>query len=797
MWTDIRHAIRALAQSRSVLAMSVLCLGLGIGVVTMVFAVVNGVLLRPVPFLDPAGLLQIAEVAPPGGTANAVSLRSFSTWRRQPLPYDLAAVLPTTVTTTRQGDSARLATLAATWNSLSLLGVDPIAGRSFRPGEDQPGAEAVVLIGEGLWRTAFGADAAVIGTRIGVDGRDATVIGVVPVLAHPGLPGAWRTAQIWVPLATIGDASGDRTLTVLARAPRGEDPLQVAAALASRLTAINVADPARRDRTVTIAPLDLSVSPTTRAMLLTSTGASIVVLLIGCVNVANLLLLRSTSRQREMATRLALGASRGRIVRQLIVESALLALASVPPGVFLGWLGRTWLLAGGPEPAGAMLPVDARVVAAATGAALLTSVLFGLAPAVQVRRWSTRGMLGDGGRHATPGRSPHRLRLAFATSEIVLSVVLVASASLLGRSFVQMLDADRDLDLDQIVVVGLGSPEERQESPEETARATGEIHARVGVLPGVRSAALAEFMPLRGAGPRVEARRGEDDPDAPALVARESRVSAGFFEAVGIAFDGGRPFSAAEVRAGEPVVVLNQRLANLLWGGQDAVGRRVRLGGEGAGTPRVHTVVGVSRNISNWDVSGRPLPSAYLPLAAVPTGRRVLVARTSGDPAAVISTVRGVVASFDRRPRGLEPLPLGAVSRDAFFRQQTLATLFGVFGVLSILLTVVGLYGVLSYFVSQRRRELGIRAALGARPRDLAWLVARQMLVVAGSGIAIGTLVAAGATRALQSVLFEVSATDPISFGITAALLAAVCGLAGWPSAHRASAADPAVSLRE
>lgn len=796
MWTDIRHAIRALAQSRTVLALSVLCLGLGIGVVTMVFAVVNGVLLRPVPFQDPAGLLQIAEIARPGGTAEAVALHSFSAWRRQPLAADLAGIRSATVTTTRQDETARLAALAVTWNTLSLLGVDPTAGRSFRAGEDQPGAEAVVLIGEALWRTAFGADAAIIGTRIGVDGRDATVIGVVPMLAHPGLPGAWRNAQIWVPLTTIGDASGDRTLTVLARAPRGEDPSQVAAALASRLTSINAADPVTRDWTVSVAPLDLSVSPTTRAMLLTSTGASIVVLLIGCVNVANLLLLRSTSRQREMATRLALGASRGRIVRQLIVESALLALASVPPGVFLGWLGRTWLLGGSPEPAGAMLPIDARVVAAATGAALLTSVLFGLAPAVQARRVSTRGMLGDGGRQATPGRSTHRLRLAFATSEIVLSVVLVISASLLARSFAQMLDADRDLDLDRIVVVGLGSPEERQESPRETARATVEIAARVDVLPGVASAALAEFMPLRGAGPPVAVRRDEDSPDAPARIARENRVSAGFFEAMGIAFDAGRPFSAGEARTGEPVVVLNQRLANLLWGGQDAVGRRVRLG-EDAGTARLHTVVGVSRNISNWDVSGRPLPTAYLPPTAVPTGRRVLVARTSGDPAAVISTVRGVVASFDLTPRGAEPLPLEAVSRDAFFRQQALATLFGVFGVLSILLTMVGLYGVLSYFVSQRRREMGIRAALGARPRDLTWLVARQMLVVAGCGIAIGTLVAAGATRVLQSVLFEVSATDPISFVTTAALLVAVCGLAGWAPAHRASAADPAISLRE
>ena len=790
MSTDLRHAFRTLARNRSVLALSVLCLGLGIGVVTMVFAVVSGVLLRPVPFRDPARLLEVTMVTGPGDAAAAVSTRDYDAWRREALPAELAAIRPVTVTTTRQAEPRRLPALAVTANTLALLGVDPVAGRSFRDGDDGPSADAVVLIGEALRRAAFGADAAVVGARLDVNGRSATVIGVVPTLAHPGLPAAWRTAQIWIPL---GFGSDDRPLTVLARAPAGVDRSQAAAALAARLTAIAAADPATRDATVRVAPLDLSVSPTTRAMLLTSTGAAIVVLLIGCANVANLLLLQSTSRQREIATRLALGASRGRIVRQLMLESALLALASVPPGLLIGWLGRTWLLGASPEPADAMVPIDLRVVLAATAAALVTSVLCGLAPAVQARRASARGLLADGGRPATAGRSTHRLRFAFATSEIVLSVVLIVSASLLARSFVQMLDVDRDLDLERIVVVGLGAPEERQESPEETGRTTEEIRTRVSALPGIASAALSEFMPLRGAGPRVEVRRDEDAATAPPRIARASRVSAAFFDAMGIVLDAGRPFSAAEAGAGEPVVVVNRRLAGQLWGNGDAVGRRLRL----ADTPTPLLVVGVAQDISNWDVSGRPLPTAYLPLAAIPTGRRVLVAQTHGDADAAIPAVRGIVASFDRTPRAAEPQRLDAVSRDAFFRQRTLATLFGVFGVLSILLTVVGLYGVLACFVSQRRRELGVRAALGARPRDLAWLVGRQMLTVAGVGLGIGLLAAAGATRVLQSVLFEVSATDPVSFNVTAALLVVVCVIAGWIPARRAAGSDPAVSLRD
>jgi predicted permease len=788
MGADLRHAFRTFARSRTVLALSVLCLGLGIGVVTMVFSVVNGVLLRPVPFRDPAGLLEITVASRPGGVPAAVSTRDYDAWRREPLPAELAAIRPVTVTAAGQGETKRLPALAVTANTLALLGVDPRAGQSFRAGDDGPSADAVVLIGEALWRSAFGADAAVVGTPIEVNGRSATVIGVVPTVAHPGLPAAWRAAQVWLPLDLAAD---DRSLTVLARAPDGADRSEAAAALAARLTAITAADPATRDSRVRVAPFDLSVSPTTRAMLMTSTGAAIVVLLIGCANVASLLLLHSTSRQREIATRLALGASHGRIARQLMLESALLALASVPPGLLLGWIGRTWLLGASPEPVDAMVPIDARVVLAATAAAIVTSVLCGLVPAMQARRASARGLLADGGRQATTGRSTHRLRFAFATSEIVLSVVLIVSASLLARSFANLLEADRDLDLARIMVVGLGSPEERRQLPQETAAAIEEIQARAATVPGVLSTAVADFMPLRRSGPAVEVRRVDDAPAAPARAIRRNGVSAGFFETMGIAFDAGRPFTASEARAAEPVVVVNRRLADLLWPRQDAVGKRIRLDG----SPAVLAVVGVARNISNWDVSGRPLPTAYLPLTNPPASARVLVVRTTSEATSALAGVRDVVASVDRVGRG-DPLVLETVSRDAFSRQRTLAALFGAFTALSLLLTAIGLYGVLSYFVSQRRRELGIRAALGAGRRDLIRLVGRQCAAIVGAGGAIGLLFALGATRMLRNLLFEVGTTDPISFNLTAVVILLVAVIASWAPARRAASTDPTISLR-
>ena len=793
---DFRHALRSVVQSRGVAALSILCLALGIGVVTTVFAVVNGVLLQPVPFRDPDRLLQVTEAST--GTVDAsgpVSASNFDAWRRQPLAAELAAMRQLNVTTTRSGVAERHAAVAVTANMFGVLGLTPVAGRAFRADEDRPGTEAMVLIGEALWQSEFGADPAAVGKQLLVEGRPATIVGVVPRLTHPGLPGAWRSAGIWLPLGSLDRVTvDDGSVSVFARVSREKDPVRVAAGLETELAALNAALPASRDRIVRVAPVDLSVSPTTRSMLLTISGAAVFVLLIACTNVANLLLLRSTARQREMATRLALGASRARIVRQLFLESTAIGLASVPAGLFLGWLGRNWLLGGNLAQANATLPIDVRVVLAATAVALLTSVLFGLAPALQSMRVPMRAILGDGGREATAGRSAHRLRLAFATGEIALSLVLLVSAALLARSFANLLDADRDLDLSRVVVVGLGSPEERRESPEDAARATDAILALAGGLAPVQSAALSEFMPLRNSGPRLSAYPEEAPPDAPERAVRRSGVSPRFFEAMGIAFDAGRPFTSAEARADASVVVVNRRMADLLWPRQDAVGKRLRLGTKAAA---LSTVVGVSRNISNWDINGRPLPTAYVPLSQASQGRRVLVVRTSGDGATAMAMIGDVVASSDRTPRGAQPMLLETVSRDAFFRQRTLMTLFGVFSVFSLLLTTVGLYGVLSYFVSQRRREFGIRSALGASRGDLIWLVSRQTLLVAGAGIAIGMLVAVGATRVLQSVLFEVRATDPISFNATAIFLIVVIALASWMPAYRASSTDPTVSLRD
>jgi predicted permease len=789
MWTDLRHAIRSLALSRGATALAIVCLALGIGVVTMVFAVVNGLLFQPLPIREPGSLLSITTESGPTGTESVtISRRDLEEWRRLQLPAAVAALRPVSLEASVDGRLDRPAAMAATWNVLSVLGIDPIAGRAWREDEDSAGADGAILISETRWVSDFGSDRVALGRRVLINGRSAVIVGIVPRLDHPALPAAWRNAELWVPLHWIETAAPAEALSVIARPSAGKDLPAASRELQGRLDAATTAGPG--DRSVRVEPVDLSLSPTTRSMLLTAMGAAVFVLLIGCGNVATLMLLRSTARQQEVATRFALGASRGRVVRQLLIESALVGLASIPAGLVLAVAGRHWLL--GAEIAA--VSIDWRVVAVTSAVALATSVLFGLAPVLQSLRATPRDVLGDGGRQLTAGRTSNRLRFVFATSQIALSLMLLVGTTLLSRSFANLLDADRDLDLARLVVVGLSGLDDRQQSAAERARVAEIIESRVRTLPGVASTALAEFMPLRRGGPRVQVRVSDQDPAAPGRTALRSGVSADFFTAMGIALEAGRPFTPGEARARERVAVLNRRAADLWWPRQDAIGRRIQLDGERGD---LFTVIGVSPDISNWDISGRPQPTVYVPLTDIASARRVLIVRPVDDPGALMAPLRDIAASAGLPRQTVNPQLLETVSRNAFSRQRTLAVLFSVFSAMSLVLTTIGVYGVLSCFVSQRRRELGIRAALGAGRRDLIWLVGRQTLLAAASGVAIGLLLAAAMTRTLRNMLFEVSTTDPLSFNVAAAFLLAISMMASWIPARRAAAVPPATALRE
>jgi len=796
-WLDVRYAIRSQAASRGVAGLSILCLGLGIGVATMVFAVVNAVLLRPLPLRQPQRILSVSEA--PKTTPDVtgpVPGRIFHNWQAQRLSAEFAATRTVSVVVSGVGDRETFDGAAMSSNLFAVLGVDPVIGRAFRPEEDRPGSEGVILLSERLWRSRFAADPRVLGSALVVSGQSRTIVGVVPRFDHPALPASWRNAQVWLPLGWDSRVTNldDTTLSVLARAPEGIDPAAAAARLETEAQAVNNGAN-NGDRLVRVRPLDLSLSPTTRAMILTAMGAAIFVLLIACTNVANLLLLKAVARQREVATMMALGASRARIIRQLFLESAALGVAGVPGGLLVGRFGRDLLLAGSVDQQNVTVPIDATVVAVSIGTALLTTLVFGFAPAVNLLRGSIPQVLADGARQATGGRAHNRLRLAFATGAVALSVVLSASASLLARSFGNLVAADRTVDLSPLLMVGLGSPADRDESADETARLTQDILARLRSLPGVASVAVSDFTPLRGAGARVSVVLEGIGTQPSAVMVRRNGVTAGFFGTLGISFDVGRPFTAAEERSGLPVAVVNRRMANQLWPGETAIGKQFRFVND---TPsRSYTVIGVSNNTSNWDVGNRPLPTAYVPLPEASEGKRAVMVRATGDPRRLIQPVREIVASVDSTPRRPQPVLMEAVIRDAFSRQKTLALLFSAFSLLSLVLTAVGLYSVLSYFVSQQRRELGIRAALGAGRRDLMRLVAAQGLSMAAGGLAIGLVGAYAAMRVLRGLLYEVSTTDPLSVKVSVLVVVVVTLAASWLPAHRAASVDPARCLRD
>jgi predicted permease len=375
-------------------------------------------------------------------------------------------------------------------------------------------------------------------------------------------------------------------------------------------------------------------------------------------------------------------------------------------------------------------------------------------------------------------------RAMLLTAAVALSVVLSASASLLARSFGNLVAADRTIDLSPLLVVGL-----------ETARGTEDVIARVRSLQDVASVAVSDFTPLRGGGTRESVVLEESATQPSAAIVRRSRVTAGFFGTLGIGFDAGRPFTAMEERSRLPVVVVNRRMANQLWPHETAIGTQFRLANE---VPAIsYTVIGVSHDLSNWDAGMRPLPTMYTSFPDVSEDKRTLIVRATGDPRRLIQPVREIAASAGRAPRRPEPVLMEAVVRDAFSRQKTLALLFSVFSLLSLVLTAVGLYGVLSYFVSQQRRELGIRAALGAGRRDLIQLVAVRGLSMAAAGLAIGLVAAYAAMRVLRGLLYEVSTTDPLSAKVGVLVVVAVTLAASWLPAHRAASVEPARCLRD
>jgi putative ABC transport system permease protein len=693
--------------------------------------------------------------------------------------------------------------------------VPPALGRGFLAEEDLPGRPGVALLSDGLWRRRFGADPAVVGRSIRLDDEPVTVIGIMP--AGFQLPSHFTGtgAELWSLLRLDPAASrterGWHYLDVVARRRPGVSPAAAQREAMALMASMKAEYPAEYQASFagTTVPVDAEVVGETKAAILVLLGAVAVLLVIACANVASLLLARAEARQREMAVRTALGADRGRIVRQLLTESLVIALAGAALGLLLAeWGLRALVLAAPPSlPRLDAIAIDGWVLGFTLAVAVGTGILFGLAPALHAARPDLAGSLVDGARGGTAGAVRQRFRRGLVVGQIALALMLLTGAGLLVRSFVRMRAVDPGFDPRQLLTAQLEISPQRYEQSEQIRAFYAELLRRIEEIPGVTAAATARALPMTGQleiGDWSFLREGRfSSPPQPSewTAADWQVVSADYFETMAMPLIAGRGLEEADRTGGLPVLVVNQTLARQVWPDGDAVGQRVLLGG-GATDSVYRTVVGVVGDVRHRGLSADPRPEMYLPHAQFPAGTGIplrslyLVVRTAGDPEALTPALRAAVAALDPdAPLSQVQTMEQALGGWAAERRMTMLVVSG-FALVALLLGAVGIYGVMAHLVLQRTREIGIRMALGAVPREILGLVLRQGAWLAGLGIVAGVLGALAVTRSLAGLLFRTAPTDPIIFAGTALLLAGVAAAASVIPALRATRVDPNEALR-
>jgi predicted permease len=803
---DLRFGGRTLVKSPGFTLVAVAALALGIGANTAIFSVVNAVLLRPLPFKNPDQLVMIWENATHlGFPKNTPSPANFLDWQRQSTVFTgMAALAQRNFNLTGVGEPERLDGRRVSANLFDILGVRPRLGRGLQPQDDKPGTH-VVLLSDGLWQRRFGADPAIVGRAINLNGESFTVVGVMP----PGiqLPGYsnWRD-QLWVPMAFPAEeaaARGDHYLEVIARLKPGVTLEQARAemdTIAARLAQQYPQENLRIGATVN--PLHEEVVGEIRPALLILLGAVAFVLLIACANVANLLLARAAVRQKEIALRLALGATRSRLVRQLLAESILLAVLGGAVGLFLAFIGLDLLKQFIPDGITQRdaIAIDGRVFGFTALVAIVTGFVFGLVPAAQASHFSLNEALKEGGRDSVGGGKGVRLRGLLVITEVAVSFVLLIGAGLLINSFFHLRNLDPGFRADHLLTAKIEMSETKYPDRAHRVPFLDEILRRVRVLPGVESVALAGNLPLtyNGDSMAIAVEGIPDPPPDQRLDVIYRAVGPGYFHTMGIPLLQGRDFNDRDTTDERTYkVIVSEKLAEHYWPGQNPIGKRLKAGSTTSEGPW-REVVGVVKDVRQNDFIAQPKMQIYLSYRQLrDLAPNALVIRTSVDPLSLANAVRNAIWAVDKdQPvsdiESMEHIVAGAVARQRFSM-----LLLGLFAGLALVLAAVGIYGVMSYSVTQRRREIGIRMALGAQKHDVLAMTLRQGLRLTFLGLAIGMTGALLLTRLMSALLFGVSATDPITFGAITLILAAVAVLASYIPALRSMKVDPVIALRQ
>ena len=800
LWQDVRFAVRMLAKSRAFTFVAVVSLAIGIGANTAIFSVVNGVLLRPLPYPEPERLMRLYEKETDAATQSErleVAPANFLDWRRQSRTLaEIAAWGEEEQALAGQEQAEPVKAAFVTANFFAVLGVQPLHGRVFTSEEDQPGRDEVALLGYGLWQRRFGGDPHLVGQRVKLDGEHYTIVGIMPAgFQYP------RAAEIWTPLALNPNQTQTREahfLQVIARCRPEASPAQVSAEMEAIAASLEQQYPATNNNwRVNVVPLlEDEVGPVSSALLVLL-GAVGLVLLIACVNVASLLLARAATRQTEITIRAALGASRWRIVRQLLTESAVLALLGGGGGLLLALWGTDALLALAPAeiPRLQQSSVDGRVLTFALAVTLVTGLLCGLIPALQAARFDLQEALKEGGRRASGSVTRSRIFGALVIAEMALALVVLVGAGLLARSFLRLRGVEMGIETANVLTVEINLPSARYGGEDWKAQRLnfyGPVLERIKALPGVIAAGAIDSLPLSG-DQRGWTFRKEGQTLAPAErpVAGFQVATTDYFRAMGIPLRRGRAFTAADAD-GAPVMIINESFARRFYPNEDPLGRRIIIRNQ----PQACEIVGVVNDVRHFGPDQAAAPEMYVPYDQFIIGAVPLVIRTELEPQALIGAVRREIHAVDREVAISQVRTMTQMMSAALAERRFALLLLGIFAAVALALAAVGLYGVMAYAVAARTHEFGIRMALGAQTRDVLQLVFRQGVALAFIGVFVGLIASIALTWLMKSLLFGVSATDPLTFAGVALLLVAVALFACYIPARRATKVDPLVALR-
>jgi len=803
LFRDIQYALRGLWHSKGFALTAILCLAFGIGLNTTIFSIVDGVLLKPFPFRDPDRLIVLGERNLKSDSFAGLSYPGLLDWRAASTTLsaiEVSSGRALNLSDDGAGDTERLAGAAISWNLFPELGVSPVMGRHFTEADDRPGAGRAVLISHDLWTLRYHSDPQIVGRTAHIDGTLHTIIGVMP----PGFRFP-TNIRLWVPVTPLAyNASRNvRNLFAFGRLKPGATSAQATDELTAIAARIAREYPATNEgwtvwpRTLTDAFLPDDVTQ----IILLMMGAVTLVLFVACSNVANLLLVRASTRRREFALRAALGAGRQRIVRQLLTESLALALVSLPLGLLLAEFGTRLIAFSFPTdqvPYYITFAVDWRTFLYSFAVAMTTALVFGMFPAMQVSRGSLRDNLEESARGATSGRS--RVRSALVVVQVSLALVSLVGAMLFVRTFLNFDRFDLGFQTGPLMTMRFAMAGTAYEGTDARLQRAQDVVRRVEALPGVAAAFASNLVPISGGGGGGDVQvDGQRENPERRQGAGFVGVTPGFFRTLGVEIRGGRDFSDSEGFSRTPVAVINEAAARQLWEGRQAVGGRFRMIGN-KDAADWFTVIGIVPNLRVYPVSPEdtdPQPIIFVPYGyqqTLSTGLTVRVA--AGDPAAITPAVRATLRTADPNLVVSQVRTMDEVRRVSYWQFGLYGWIFGTTGVVGLLLAAVGVYGVLSYSVEQRTREMGVRMALGADPRDVLWLVVRHGVVLVGIGVAIGLGIASIATPWARNLLFQVSPFDPLSFVAVSVVLLVVACVASYLPAVRATRVDPVVVLK-